>query len=96
MGPQGLREDIDISTPIDLELALKGLGGDTSLFWRVLSNFESNTLDSTLRNIVPFFEEKDHHQFQKEISILLHASGSIGASRVHCICFLITEHHFNN
>ena len=95
MGLQGLRDDMDISTPIDVDLAIKGLDGDTNLFWRVLSNFEMNSLDSTMKDIVKSYDQKDHDSFHQPISNLLHTSGSIGASRIHCICFLISESHHN-
>ena len=63
MGLQGLRHDMDINTPIDVDLAIKGLDGDINLFWLVLSNFEMYSLDSTMKDIVKYYDQKDHDSF---------------------------------
>ena len=63
MGPQGLRTDMDISTPIDVTLAVKGLGGTTSLFWKMLSNFELMTLNPIMKYLIKAYEEKDYNKF---------------------------------
>jgi len=36
--------EIDISTPIDIKLAINGLGGDPNLFYNMLANLEGMSL----------------------------------------------------
>jgi len=47
---------MDTSTPIDVDLAIVGLGGEPSIFYMMLANLENMTLNPTMRDIVPKYD----------------------------------------
>lgn len=48
--------DMDISTPIDVDTAIQGLGGDPQIFYMMLGNLENMALNKAMKDIVPAFE----------------------------------------
>lgn len=80
---------MDITTPIDVKMAVDGLGGDPTIFFMMLGNFESMTLNDHMKNIVKEYDEKNHKKFKDLAHGVKGASGYIGASRLHYVCYFI-------
>lgn len=83
---------MDITNPIDIEMAITGLGGDPKIFYMMLGNFEDMTLTEHMKNLVVPYDTKDHKVFKDLAHGLKGASGYIGASRLHYVCYFIQEH----
>lgn len=43
--------DINIDTPIDIDIAIEGLGGNKQIFFQMLSKLEELSLNPSLRDI---------------------------------------------
>jgi HPt (histidine-containing phosphotransfer) domain-containing protein len=84
--------DLDTSTPIDIEAAIQGLGDDPDIFYLMLGNLESMSLNGCLRDIIPVFESRDYDKIKHYAHSLKGASAYIGASRLHYMCFFIQQH----
>ena len=50
---------MDTSSPIDIDLAIQGLGGQPQIFYMMLGNLENMTLNPTMKNIIVPYEEKN-------------------------------------
>ena len=89
-------KEFSIETPIDIESAVEGFGGEDTIFYMMVDKLESMTLNKIMKDLVPAYENKDY----KEIKMLAHslkgASAYIGASRLHYACFFIQAHFVNN
>ena len=83
---------MDTSTPIDIDLAIQGLGGEPQIFYMMLGNLEGMTLNQTMKNIILPFEQKKYEEMKNLAHSLKGASGYIGASRIHYACYFIQEH----
>ena len=83
---------MDTSTPIDIDLAIQGLGGEPQIFYMMLGNLESMTLNPTMKNIIVPYEQKNYQEMKDLAHSLKGASGYIGASRLHYVCYFIQEH----
>ena len=84
--------EMDTSSPIDIDLAIQGLGGEPQIFYMMLGNLENMTLNPTMKNIIVPYEEKNFQQMKDLAHSLKGASGYIGASRLHYVCYFIQEH----
>jgi len=80
---------MDTSTPIDIDLAIVGLGGEPSIFYMMLANLENMTLNPTMRDIVPAYDGRKLKEMKDLAHSLKGASGYIGASRLHYVCYFI-------
>ena len=52
--------NLDISTPIDTEVAINGLGGEPDVYYSILSTFEDMTMLNKLTEMIPVYDSKDH------------------------------------
>ena len=84
---------MDISTPIDVDMAVTGLGGDASIFYMMLANFERMSLNEHVKKMVDAYDKNDHEQFKHLAHSVKGASGYIGASRLYYVCYFIQEHY---
>ena len=48
--------NMDISSPIDVETAIKGLGGEKSIFLMMLSKLEDMTLNQVMVSFIAAFD----------------------------------------
>ena len=83
---------MDISSPIDIDLAIQGLGGEPQIFYMMLGNLESMTLNPTMKDIIVPYEQNKFLEMKDKAHSLKGASGYIGASRLHYVCYFIQEH----
>jgi HPt (histidine-containing phosphotransfer) domain-containing protein len=83
---------MDTSSPIDIDLAIQGLGGEPQIFYMMLGNLEGMTLNPTMKNIIEPFEKRQYKEMKDLAHSLKGASGYIGASRLHYVCYFIQEH----
>ena len=86
-------EDMDISTPIQLKEAIKGLGGEPSIFYMMLGNLEPMTMNATIKGMIPAFDNKDYAQMKGLAHNLKGSAAYVGASRLHYACYFIQEHY---
>ena len=87
---------MNIATPIDEEFAIKGLGGDKSIFLMMLAKLEDMTLMPVMENFVPAYDAANHLELKSLGHSLKGASAYIGASRLHYICFFIQQYYVIN
>ena len=80
---------MSIEKPIDVKIAVKGLGGEMSIFIMMLGNLESMTLNKVLKDMVTAFDNVDYIQMKDLAHTLKGASAYIGASRLHYVCYFI-------
>ena len=80
---------MDISTPIDIEAAINGLGGEPTIFYMMLGQLEAMSVIPTLTDIVQHFENKNYKEMKGLAHSLKGASGYIGASRLYYVCYYI-------
>ena len=52
--------DMDIATPIDVNTAIQGLGGDPQIFYMMLGNLEDLALNKAMKELVPEYEQKNY------------------------------------
>ena len=83
---------MDISTPIDVDKAIQGLGGDPNIFYMMLENLEKLALNKTMKDIVAEYDNRNYQGMKDLAHSLKGASGYIGASRLHYACYFIQEH----
>jgi len=81
--------EMDTSTPIDIDLAIVGLGGEQSIFYMMLANLEDMTLKPTMKDIAVEYDAKSYEKMKDLAHSLKGASGYIGASRLHYACYFI-------
>jgi HPt (histidine-containing phosphotransfer) domain-containing protein len=55
----------------------------------MLGNLEGMTLNPTMKNIIVPFEQKNFQEMKDLAHSLKGASGYIGASRLHYVCYFI-------
>ena len=84
--------EMDTSSPIDIELAIRGLGGEPQIFYMMLGSLEDMTLVPTMKSIIVPFEQNNFQEMKDWAHGLKGASGYIGASRLHYVCFFMKEH----
>jgi len=58
----------------------------------MVPNLESMSLNQTMKDIVPAYENQDYQQMKSLAHSLKGASAYIGASRLHYMCYYIQEH----
>lgn len=85
--------ELDITTPIDAETAIQGLGGTDEIFYMMLENLEGMSLNQCMKDIIPVYDSKQYEQIKHFAHSLKGASAYIGASRLHYACYFI-QHHF--
>ena len=81
--------NLDVTVPIDMPTAVENLGGEASMFYSMLSKFESMTLETTLRDMISAYDNVDYEQLKNYAHSLKGASGYIGASRLYYQCYFI-------
>mmetsp|Transcript_14670 Transcript_14670/g.24990 ORF Transcript_14670/g.24990 Transcript_14670/m.24990 type:complete len:133 (+) Transcript_14670:28-426(+) len=86
-------QEMDISTPIDVDKAIQGLGGDPNIFYMMLENLEKLALIKTMRELVPEYDNRNFQAIKDLAHSLKGASGYVGASRLHYACYFIQEHY---
>ena len=69
------------------------LGGCIQIFYSMLNQFEDMTLTKTMKDIVPTIKSQNFDEYKNLAHALKGASGYIGASRLHYVCYYIQEHH---
>ena len=62
----------------------------------MLANLESMTLNSTMKDIVDKYDRRDYLEIKNLAHSLKGASGYVGASRLHYVCYFIQEHFVYN
>lgn len=70
-------------------MAVNGLGGDPTVFYMMLSNFESMTLNESMKKIVKPYDENKHEEVKDIAHGLKGSSGYIGAGKLHYVCYFI-------
>ena len=85
--------DLNTDTPIDIEAAVSGLGGDPSIFYMMLGNFEKMTLLDHINKMKDAYDNDDHSNFKEYAHSIKGSSGYIGASRLYYACYFIQEHY---
>lgn len=85
--------DFDISTPIDVNTAIQGLGGDPETYYMMLGSLEEMTLISCVKEIKTNYDNRNYEQIKHHAHSLKGASAYIGASRVHYQCYFI-QHYY--
>lgn len=83
--------DLKTETPIDLKKAVEILGGQKSIFFKMIAKIESSTLVPTLKDLAIAYDKKDYPQIKNKAHALKGATGYVGASRVHYCCWRIQE-----
>lgn len=58
----------------------------------MLGNLEAMTLNPTMKNIIEPYEQRKYQEMKDLAHSLKGASGYIGASRLHYVCYFIQEH----
>ena len=84
---------MDISTPIEIDIAVKGLGGEPSVFYMMLGNLEPMSLNKCVTGMVTAYDNLDYKKLMDEAHSVKGASAYVGASRLHYMCYFIQEHH---
>lgn len=82
-------QEMDVSTPIDVDKAVQGLGGDPNIFYMMLENLEKLALNKTLKDMVPEYDKANYAGMKDLAHSLKGASGYVGASRLHYACYFI-------
>lgn len=85
--------DLDISTPIDVDTAVNGLGGDPAVYYMMLGSLEDMSLNQCLKDLVEAYDNKDYANIKAHAHSLKGASAYIGASRLHYMCYFI-QHYY--
>lgn len=89
--------NLDVSQPVDLVTPIENLGGETTLYITMLKRFEGMSLTNCLKMITDAMNKQDWDAMKQGAHQLKGASGYIGGSRVHYICYHIQKaHHDNN
>ena len=88
--------EMDTSTPIDIDVAVNGLGGEPQIFYMMLANLESMTLNEIMKKIVEMYDQRNYLEMKNHAHSLKGASGYVGASRLHYVCYFIQEHYVFN
>lgn len=52
--------EMDTSTPIDIDLAIMGLGGEPKIFYMMLGNLEEMALKKTMAEMVNEYDNKNY------------------------------------
>ena len=52
--------EMDTSTPIDIDLAIMGLGGEPKIFYMMLGNLEEMALKKTMAEMVTEYDNKNY------------------------------------
>lgn len=81
--------ELKIDTPIDLKKAVETLGGQKSIFFKMIDKIESSTLNPNLKDLATAYDKKDYPQMKNKAHALKGATGYVGASRVHYCCWRI-------
>lgn len=50
-------QNMDISNPIDVETAIRGLGGEKSIFIMMLSKLEAMTLNNVMASFIKAYDD---------------------------------------
>jgi len=51
---------MDINTPVDVDKAVQGLGGDANIFQMMLENLEKLALNKTMKDIVAEYDNRNY------------------------------------
>ena len=82
----------NISTPIDIDTAITGMGGEERMFYKMLESLERMTLNKTMTDIIDAYDSKNYKSMKDLAYALKGACAYIGASRLHYVCFFMQEH----
>ena len=82
---------INLSTqyPIDTQMAINALGGETKIYFQMLDKFEPLSLIPTLEDLRDAVNEKDYTKIKNKAHSLKGASGYVGAGGIHYSCYHI-------
>jgi len=86
-------QDLDVSSPIDLNTPVKSLGGNYQLFYMMLSRLEVMSLTSNMQQIAKAVSDRDWDKMKLGVHSIKGASGYVGASRIHYACYFIQQAH---
>ena len=81
--------NLNVDKKIDLDTALKNLGGDEDVYYGMLNKFEDMTLNQTIKEIIAPYDAKQYRTVMEVAHSLKGASGYIGASRLYYQCYFI-------
>jgi hypothetical protein len=56
--------ELNITNPIDAEVAIQGLGGEPMIFYNMLGNLESMSLNSTMKEIISAYEARNFQEMK--------------------------------
>ena len=82
----------NISTPIDIDTAITGMGGEERMFYKMLESLERIVLNKTMTDIIDAYDSKNYKSMKDLAHALKGACAYIGASRLHYVCFFMQEH----
>ena len=88
-------EKIDTSTPVDMNKAVEGLGGDPKMYFMLLSQFEPMNLIDKMKCCMEAYDGEKFEELKDNAHGIKGASGYIGASHIHYACYFIQEHFVN-
>ena len=88
--------DLDITTPIDVDQAVSGLGGEPAVFYGMLGQYESMTLNQSMKDIVDKYDNLDYAEFKNIAHSLKGSCGYVGAGKLHYACYFIQENYVLN
>ena len=90
-------QELDISTPLDINMAIEVLGGEPSVYLMMLAQLEDLSLTPTMGNIAKLdFSNMDYQLLKDYAHSLKGSSAYVGASRVHYSCYYIQEYFMTN
>ena len=88
--------NLDIVEPIDVKTPVQSLGGNTKLYFAMLSRLEKMSLSSCLSQITEARNRQDWQAMKAAAHSLKGASGYVGAGKVHYACYYIQKAYNNN
>ena len=88
--------EMKIDTPIDINLAVKGLGGELSIFFMMLGQFENMSLLQSMQNLIPAYDNKDYVDLKDQAHTLKGTSSYIGAGKLSYACYYMQLHWVQN
>lgn len=75
--------NLNIAVAIDCETAIANSGGETEMYYHLLSKFEEMTLAPKVRDIVAHVNTLNHYEIKEAAHAIKGGAGYIGASRLY-------------
>ena len=81
--------ELEPSTPIDVQGAVRYLGLNIDLFYEMLEMFENKNLTKNMISLAEAVNEGNYKTIKAVAHTIKGASGYIGASHIHYACYFI-------